>query len=621
MSKEKTVMLLSGNEAFARGVLEAGVDVAAAYPGTPSTEIMETIARFGKETGMHAEWSINEKVAFEVALGASWSGLRSFTAAKHVGLNVAADPFFTAALFGGMKGGFVMVIADDPSFHSSQNEQDTRMYALAAHAICMEPSTPQEALDMIKFAYDFSEKWESLVILRSTTRLSHSRGPVELGAIPKKESHKGEFIKNPTQFVCLPANARRTKPLLMEKLEKIKEYSNTSEWNVLEKGDKSLLIIASGVSYEYVKDAIQELDLKPTVYKIGFSNPLPEGKIIELLKEYPKCLIVEEVEPYLELNVKALAAENNIQVQIFGRKEKVIPISNELNPKIVKQAITQVLNLKKAETEEASLPTNAEINEKLPNRPPELCAGCPHRATFFAIKQAAKKRKLDPIMPGDIGCYTLGFMPPLSAVDTTVAMGASIGIANGIAQATNQVVIPVIGDSTFFHTGIPALINAIVNNAKFVCVIVDNQLTAMTGGQPTPELGKTAFGEPAGVVPLEQVCKGLGIKNVEVVDPYDLEKTTEVIGKAIDSGELSVVIARRDCALEYTRQVKRAKQKLDTYFVDEDLCTGCRICVRTFACPAITFDYDKKKAHVDESMCMGCGVCRIVCPYDAFIKR
>jgi len=620
LSEKKTVMLLSGNEAFARGVLEAGVDVAAAYPGTPSTEIMENIARFGKETGMHAEWSINEKVAFEVALGAAWSGLRAFTAAKHVGLNVAADPFFTAALFGGMKGGFVMVIADDPSFHSSQNEQDTRMYALAAHAICMEPSTPQEALSMTKFAYDFSEKWESLVLIRSTTRLSHSRGPVELGSIPKKDSHKSEFVKNPAQFVCLPANARRTKPLLMKKLEKIREYSNKSEWNVVEQGDKSLLIITSGVSYEYVKDAIQDLSIKPTVYKIGFSNPLPEETIIELLKQHSKCLIVEEVEPYLELNVKALATENKVQTQVFGRKEKVIPISNELNPIIVKKAILQVLE-KKWDEKVEKLPTTTEINEQLPNRPPELCAGCPHRATFFAIKKAAKKRKLDPIMPGDIGCYTLGFMPPLSAVDTTVAMGASIGIANGIAQATNQVVIPVIGDSTFFHTGIPALINAIVNNAKFVCVIVDNHLTAMTGGQPTPELGKTAFGDPAGIVSLEQVCKGLGIKNVYVVDPYDLNKTIEVVGEAIDKNELSVIISRRDCALEYSRQVKRAKQKLDTYFVDEEICVGCRTCVRTFACPAITFDYEKKKAHVDEATCVGCGVCRIVCPYDAFTKR
>lgn len=620
MSKKRTKMLLSGNEAIARGVLEAGVSVAAAYPGTPSTEIMETIVHFGKETGMHAEWSINEKVAFEVALGAAWSGLRSFTAAKHVGLNVAADPFFTAALFGGMKGGFVMCVADDPSFHSSQNEQDTRMYALAAHALCMEPSTPQEALDMVKFAYDFSEKWESLIIIRSTTRLSHSRGPVELGDIPASKEHKGEFIKNAAQFVCLPANARRTKPLLMEKLEKIRDYSNTSEWNVVTKGKDPLLVITSGVSYTYVLDAVQDLGINPTIYKIGFSNPLPEEQIIELLKKHPKCLIAEEVEPYLELNIKALAAENGIDVKIYGRKEKVIPISNELNPLILKDALNKVME-KKVEKKKENVPSKQEINEQLPNRPPELCAGCPHRATFYAINRAAKKRRIDPIMPGDIGCYTLGFMPPLNAVDTTVAMGASIGIANGISQSTKQMVIPVIGDSTFFHTGIPALVNGIVNNAKFVLVIVDNQLTAMTGGQPTPELGHTAFGEPAPIVTIEQVCQGIGVKNVEVVDPYDLDKTIEVIGKAIDSGELSVVISRRACALEHTRQIKKAKQKLDKYFVDEDLCIGCRTCVRSFACPAITFDDDKKKAHVDESMCVGCGVCRVICPKDAFTKR
>jgi len=621
LSDKKTKMLLSGNEAIARGVLEAGVDVAAAYPGTPSTEIMENIALFGKETGMHAEWSINEKIAFEVALGAAWSGLRSFTVAKHVGLNVAADPFFTAALFGGMKGGFVMCIADDPSFHSSQNEQDTRMYALAAHAICMEPSTPQEALDMVKYAYDFSEKNESMIIIRSTTRLSHSRAPVELGEIPaKREDIKGEFVKNPEKFVCLPSSARKAKPLLLQKLDEMKDYSCKSKWNVVTKGKDPLLVITSGVSYTYVIDAIREMDIDPTIYKIGFSNPLPEAKIIELLKANPKCLIAEEVEPYFELLVKAIAAENGIKVKIFGRKEGAIPISNELNPLILKRAFAKVLDIKLAEHED-DLPTQAEINGQLPIRPPELCPGCPHRATFIAIKKAAKKRQIKPIMPGDIGCYTLGFMAPLSSVDTTVSMGSSIGIANGLAHATNQTIIPVIGDSTFFHTGIPALVNAIVNNAKFVLVIVDNQLTAMTGGQPTPELGITAFGEPAGIVTIEQVCKGIGIKNLEIVDPYDLEHTIEVIGKALDSGELSVIISRRDCALEYARVAKRAKEKIEKYFVDEEICIGCRTCVRTFACPSITFDYEKKKAHVDEATCIGCGVCRIICPYDAFTKR
>ncbi|MBD3190769.1 MAG: indolepyruvate ferredoxin oxidoreductase subunit alpha [Candidatus Heimdallarchaeota archaeon] len=620
MSAKKSKMFLSGNEAIARGVLEAGVKVAAAYPGTPSTEIMETIAHFGKETGMHAEWSTNEKVAFEVALGAAWSGLRSFTAAKHVGLNVAADPFFTAALFGGMRGGMVMCVADDPSFHSSQNEQDTRMYALAAHAVCMEPSTPQEALEMVKYAYDFSEEWSSLVILRSTTRLSHSRGPVELGKIPTIESPDGEFVKDPGNYVCLPANARRTKPLLLEKMEKMKDYSCNSKWNVVTEGKDPLLIIASGVSYQYVKDAVQELEINPTIYKIGFSNPLPEAKIIELLKNHPKCLIAEEVEPYLELSVKALAAEQNIQVKIFGRKEGVIPSSNELNPLILKQALVKILE-KNPQSVSKDLPSQEEINQILPNRPPELCAGCPHRATYYAIKKAAKKRRKEPIMPGDIGCYTLGFMPPLQGVDTCVCMGASIGIANGIAQATDQLVIPVIGDSTFYHTGIPALINAVYNDAKFVLVVADNSLTAMTGGQPNPGIPQDAFGRTAQTVPIENIVRGIGIDNVEIVDPYDLEATIKTVGKAIDTGELSVIISRRPCALEHARKVRKTAEGLDKYYVDEDECIGCRTCVRTFACPAITFDDERKKAHVDESMCVGCGVCRIICPKDAFTKR
>jgi len=407
----------------------------------------------------------------------------------------------------------------------------------------------------------------------------------------------------------------------MAKLEEMKEYSCNSKWNVVEKGKDPLLVITSGVTYTYVKDAMQELGINPTIYKIGFSSPLPEAKIIELLKEHSECLIAEEVEPYIELSVKALAAENGVKTKIYGRKEKIIPISNELNPLILKNSLAKILGLKIDDKTFEGMMEQKEINEQLPNRPPELCAGCPHRATYLAIKKAAKSRKLEPIMPGDIGCYTLGFMPPLNSVDTTVAMGASIGIANGIAQSTKQVVIPVIGDSTFYHTGIPPLINAIVNNAKFVLVIVDNQLTAMTGGQPTPELGRTAFGDKAGIVTLEQVCEGIGVKNLHIVDPYDLEHTTEVIGKAIDNNELSVIISRRECALEYTRIMKRAKKELDKYFVDEDICIGCRTCVRTFACPAITFDNDRKKSHVDESMCVGCAVCRIVCPYDAFTKR
>jgi indolepyruvate ferredoxin oxidoreductase alpha subunit len=418
----------------------------------------------------------------------------------------------------------------------------------------------------------------------------------------------------------LPGNARRTKPLLLAKMEELKDYSCKSKWNVVEEGKDPLLIITSGVSYTYVKDAIQEMKINPTIYKIGFSNPLPEAKIIELLKKHPKCLIAEEVEPYFELKVKAMAAENGIKVKIYGRKEKAIPISNELNPFILKKAILKVTD-KKMEEKDEKLPTLKEINEQLPNRPPELCAGCPHRATYYAIKRASRKRNLKPIMPGDIGCYTLGFMPPLSSVDTTVAMGASIGIANGIAQATDQVLIPVIGDSTFFHTGIPPLINAIVNKAKFTLVIMDNSITAMTGFQPTPETGKGAFGDPAGVITIEQVVKGLGIENCHIIDPYDLDNAIDVIGKALDSGELSVIISRRDCALEYTRKMRKAKKELDKYYTDEEICIGCRTCVRSFACPAITFDDEKEKSHVDESMCIGCGVCRILCPVDAFTKR
>ncbi|NJE76294.1 indolepyruvate ferredoxin oxidoreductase subunit alpha [Thermococcus sp. ES12] len=628
---EKVILL--GNQAIARGALEANIAVFAAYPGTPSSELTDTMAMVAKKAGVYMEYSTNEKVAFETALSAAWSGLRAMTAMKHVGLNVAADTFLSAVGMG-VEGGFVIMVADDPSMWSSQNEQDTRVYAKFANVPVLEPSDPMEAKEMTKYAFELSEKFKHFVILRTTTRTSHARGDIVLGELPeeiKQAKRKfGNFKKDPSRFVDIPANARRFHPQILEKIEKIREELNECPFNWIEGDENAKVgIIAPGLAYSYVKEALHWLGVENVkVLKLGTPFPVPYGLLEKFLDGLEKVLIVEELEPVVEEQVKTWAYDKGLTIPIHG-KDLVLRVY-EMTTRRAVEAIAKFLGLETPINFEELDEKYKKVQAMVPPRPPSLCPACPHRNTFYAIKKAATPRA---IFPSDIGCYTLGVLPPLKAVDTTVAMGGSIGVAHGLSIALNgsiaeeehkrgkekKVIVATIGDSTFFHTGLPALANAIYNRSNVLIVVVDNLVTAMTGDQPNPGTGETPHG-PGKQIKIEEVAKALGADFVEVVDPYDIKATTETIKRALQVEGVSVVVTRRVCALYRIGELRRARIQWPIYQVNEEKCTGCKICINAYGCPAIYWDAETGKAKIDELMCWGCGGCAQVCPFDAFEK-
>ncbi|AFL95614.1 indolepyruvate ferredoxin oxidoreductase, alpha subunit 2 [Thermococcus cleftensis] len=628
---EKVILL--GNQAIARGALEANIAVFAAYPGTPSSELTDTMAMVAKKAGVYMEYSTNEKVAFETALSAAWSGLRAMTAMKHVGLNVAADTFLSAVGMG-VEGGFVIMVADDPSMWSSQNEQDTRVYAKFANVPVLEPSDPMEAKEMTKYAFELSEKFKHFVILRTTTRSSHARGDVVLGELPEEikgaKRKFGNFKKDPSRFVDIPANARKFHPQILEKIERIREELNNCPFNWIEGDENAKVgIIAPGLSYAYVKEALNWLGVENVkVLKLGTPFPVPYGLLEKFLDGLEKVLIVEELEPVVEEQVKTWAYDRGLRIPIHGKD--LVPRIYEMTTRRAVEVIAKFLGLETPVNFEEIDRKYEKVSKMVPPRPPSLCPACPHRNTFYAIKKAATPRA---IFPSDIGCYTLGVLPPLKAVDTTVAMGGSIGIAHGLSIALNgsiaeeerktgkekKVIVATIGDSTFFHTGLPALANAIYNRSNVLIVVVDNLVTAMTGDQPNPGTGDTPHG-PGKQIKIEEVARALGADFVEVVDPYDIKATTETIKRALQVEGVSVVVTRRVCALHRIGQLRKAKVQWPIYQVNEEKCTGCKICINAYGCPAIYWDAETGKAKVDELMCWGCGGCAQVCPFDAFEK-
>ncbi|WP_297476956.1 indolepyruvate ferredoxin oxidoreductase subunit alpha [Thermococcus sp.] len=622
-------VLLLGNQAIARGALEANIAVYAAYPGTPSSELTDTMAIVAKKAGVYMEYSTNEKVAFETALAAAWSGLRAMTAMKHVGLNVAADTFMSAVGMG-VEGGFVIMVADDPSMWSSQNEQDTRVYGKFANVPVLEPSSPQEAKEMTKYAFELSEKFKHFVILRTTTRSSHARGEVVLGELPEEikagKRKFGKFEKDPERFVDIPAHARKFHPLILEKIEKIREEFNDMPFNWIEGDENAKVgIIAPGLAYAYVKEALHWLGVENVkVLKLGTPFPVPYGLLEKFMDGLEKVLIVEELEPVVEEQVKTWAYDRGLRIPIHGKD--LVPRVYEMTTRRAVTAIAKFLGLK--------LPIDyEELDEKyrkaleiVPPRPPSLCPACPHRNSFYAIRKATHARG---IYPSDIGCYTLGVLPPLQTVDTTVAMGGSIGIAHGLEIAQHgsiseeqrkkekKIIVATIGDSTFFHTGLPALANAIYNRSNIVIVVLDNLVTAMTGDQPNPSTGQTPHGMGKRIA-IEDVAKAMGADFVEVVDPYDIKATYETVKKALEVEGVSVIVSRQVCALYKIGQMKRRGEKWPVYYVDEDKCTGCKICINAYGCPAIYWDEEKKQARIEPSMCWGCGGCAQICPFGAF---
>jgi len=588
--------LLLGNEAIVRGLIESGVRFASTYPGTPSSEIGNILAEISEKAGIYFEFSSNEKVALEVSAAAAVSGVRSFAFMKHVGINVASDSLMTLA-YSGIRGGMLVLSADDPSAHSSQNEQDNRYFATLSLLPMIEPSTPAEAKEMISYAYKISEELTLPVIYRTSTRVNHARSIVEFGPISETPA-KGHFTKDDRRFVCIPAFAKLNRLRLLELNKKAQELSEVSPLNVIEgKGD--IGVITSGVSYTYVK----EYTSGASILKLGFTNPLPEKKIADFIKGKKYIVVVEELEPFLEDQIFRICAQNNLNVPIYGKRSGHLPREWEYSPDTMKK-LKDVLKVR-----EMPVPL-AQPDIKLPGRPATLCTGCPHRGIYAASKKAVGKREV--VYCSDIGCYTLGVQPPFNIADFVLCMGGGAGAAGGFEKSTDQKAIAFIGDSTFFHSGIPPLTSAIFNDHKIVMVILDNRTTAMTGHQPNPGTGRDFGSTRTKPIDIEKLVKGLGIKYVKTVDPYDVKSSEKIMKEALDFDGVAVVISKCPCPLELKKSKTLVVRECH---VDQCKCIHCHICVKTIACPALVKKGDT--VNTDPTQCIGCGMCASVCPKGA----
>lgn len=589
-------VLLTGNEAIARGAWEAGAGFASAYPGTPSTEILENVAEHYKN--MYSEWAPNEKVAFEAAAGAAIGGIRAMASMKHVGVNVAADPMFTFSYMG-VNAGMVFISADEPGQHSSQNEQDNRYYAKMAKIAMLEPSTSQEAKDFMAEAFAISEKFDTPVMMRLTTRLCHSKGIVELGQ--REELEPKAYVKDIKKNITVPALSRLRRVVVEERLQQMAEFSESTPLNVVE-GEGSVGVIASGMAYCYAREVFGD---GAAYLKLGFTNPLPEKKIRDFCAGKSKIYIIEENDPYIEDFVKSLGLD------CHGKD--TFPPYGELTPDVLRLSLSG-----------QTLPSlNYDKSAVIP-RPPTLCAGCPHRGFFYEVG-----RRKNLLISGDIGCYTLGFAAPYNAMDLNMCMGAAFSVGHGAQLALdrcadNQMrVVSVMGDSTFFHTGLPSLIEVLYNGSRTVNVILDNRITGMTGHQENPGSGQRADHSPAPVMDIEKIVRALGAKNVRVVNPNQLSELSEALDWALALDEPSVIITRWPCVLK--RFSETDKQEFgplfkDRYQVDQEKCVACKKCLRS-GCPAVSLDPAVKKSSIDSLQCVGCGICAQLCPKDAIAKE
>ncbi|MFZ5587246.1 MAG: indolepyruvate ferredoxin oxidoreductase subunit alpha [Thermodesulfobacteriota bacterium] len=605
----KTELLL-GNEAIVRGALEAGMAFATCYPGTPSSEVPDTLYRLRKgdpdQVQYYFEYSTNEKVALECAAGAAVAGLRTLCTMKHVGLNVAADPLMTLA-YTGVNAGMVVLTADDPSLFSSQNEQDNRYYARLSGLPMLEPSGPAELKEMTKHGFELSEKLGVPVLMRTTTRVNHAREAVTFAKLPKAKT-KAEFKKEPFRFVTVPAVSRQLHLKLLKVYEAAQAISEDGGLNYVT-GKGKLGVITGAVSFNYVTDALADLDAqdKVKVLKLGMSWPLPEKMILKFLKSCDKVLVVEELEPLVENAAKALAQANGLKVKIAGKGDKLFSRAYEFNPRLVREIVGRYFGLKY----KASKPLDLADLPVLPNRPPNLCPGCPHRATYYAVKQVTGN---EAIYPTDIGCYTLGLLPPISMADFVICMGSSVSSSGGFSRATNQKVVAFIGDSTFFHSGITGLVNAVHNNHNFTLVILDNGTTAMTGHQPHPGVETDKIGDPTTHIDLEGVVRGLGVKHVSVIKPFKVKSSIEAIKAAVEFEGVSVVISQELCPLFARRVAPKTKKPFE---VRLDKCKGHLDCVKKVACPAMYVE--EGKARINPLQCIGCALCAQICPENAIL--
>ena len=585
-AKSRTLRPMTGNEAIARGAWEAGVKVAAAYPGTPSTEILESLGSYPAED-LHAQWSPNEKVALDVAVGASFAGVRAFAAMKHVGLNVASDTFMSQTYIG-FNGGLVIAVADDPGIHSSQNEQDSRLWGQFGHALVLEPSDAQEALEFTRQAFDLSERFDTIALVRTTTRLSHTRSSVQVGT--RTEHPRTGFIEKPPKNVMIPAHARGRHGAIIEREAQMRRFLDDSPLNRWIEGDARVGIITAGTCYPYVREVLPEA----SVLKLGASWPLPEGLIERFCASVERVFVVEELEPFIEreLRVRGLAVEG----------KAFFPRTGELSPEAVRAGFEKAGVL----APRAALGTSWAPEPVV--RPPVLCAGCPHTSTYMAVRAMGAR------VAGDIGCYTLAALDPLRGIDTSVAMGSSIGVAVGLAKAgETKPVMATIGDSTFLHAGLPPLIDAVYNDANITVMLLDNHITAMTGGQDHPGTGKTLRGDPAPRVDYEALVRAIGVKWVRKVDSYDLAAMTQTMREAIAYRGVSVVISDRPCVIDPVK-IKGPALEIST-----QLCNACQSCMN-LGCPAMSWADEtfegRHKIKIDAALCIGCSLCAQVCTVD-----
>ncbi len=592
--------LLSGNEALALGAYHAGISVAAAYPGTPSTEILESIAQFDD---VYAEWSTNEKVAMELGLGAAYAGVRVLVSLKQVGLNVASDPFMAASITG-IDGGMVVVCADDPGAHSTQNEQDNRHYAKLAKVPMLEPGDSQEAYDLMACAFDISEEFDTPVLVRTTTRISHSKSLVEVNRDRKAPAGEPTFKHDLQKYVMLPGHARLRRPLMEERLVKLAAYAETFPHNKVVWGERHLGVVTSGVAYQYAREVFP----KASFLKLGMTYPLPQNLLRQFADKVDRVIVVEELDPFLEENIRAMG------IKVTGKE--FIPRVGELNSGIVEEA-----GRRAGLVTEPSLSQETELPQGLPGRPPLLCPGCPHTGMFFVLNTVGQRDKLldssgkaqkesKLIITGDIGCYTLATYPPLRAMDTTACMGASIGQALGMEKAgVGTKVIAVIGDSTFLHSGITGVVDGVYNKAQITIVILDNSTTAMTGHQDHPGTGVSAQGKKTKAVELERLVRGIGVDDVKVVDAFDMKALRAAVRSSLDSPELSIIIVRGMCSV-------RLRTRSGPRTVDVDKCDDCGICLK-IGCPAI--QKLNEQVYIDATLCAGdaCTICQQLCPKHA----
>ncbi|MCL2687218.1 MAG: indolepyruvate ferredoxin oxidoreductase subunit alpha [Methanobrevibacter sp.] len=635
---------LLGNEATVRGAIEAGVSIAATYPGTPTSEIGNIFSVLAKDAGIFFEFSINEKVAMEVGASSSASGLKTLVFMKHVGLNVASDSFMSA-VYTGTPGGMVVLVADEPSMFSSQNEQDTRNYARLANCPVLEPSNPQEIKDMMKYGYELSREFSIPVIIRTTTRVSHMRGVVEFEDISDEEvfensnnnnQHlqrdsspvhwkKGFFKKNKQQFVPVPQNAGIMHEKLIAKMIDINKVSNSSKLNTVfefnNSGNKRKLgLIAGGSAFNYAYDVINGDNLEMDILKLGFTYPFPKNLVLDFVKDLDGIIVVEEVDPIVEKEILVILGEAGLNIPVYGKINGTFPMPYEYNCNIVRDSINKIINENGNDLDNSKeLELNKDLTNlknNLPDRLPTLCAGCSHRATYFGVRRAMDEMGIaneDLIFSSDIGCYTLGISPPYETTDYLLSMGASIGDACGFSAGTNQYIVSFIGDSTFFHGGIPQLINGVHNKHRFVVTVLDNRTTGMTGGQPHPGLPVDGMGDFAPEISIEKIAKASECEFVETINPMLLKQTVDTYKRALKHDGVAVIIAKHPCTL--IKGLKRKKPMT----INQDKCNNCKICIDKLACPAISVV--NEKVIIDHLVCKGCAVCVQVCDERAIVGK